>query len=310
MSEKDLEDIEKELSSVPSALKPNSNQDQLDFDIFKEEVEEENQQESAQENNLDKKQMLKDSVPSVKEFIKNIKEKVALAQKSKKEELDETAGLDLSAPRKPFFSGEKAANSEPKSLFEQTLRPLSSSEITLLKAEVSADETVFSTMNFNYRSVKVRQQIGLIIALVMVFSFYAAQGLSYFTETLLDLAVPSWTPEIITSDHVLFGLQLPSSVPEMITGEQAQAILFIIGALLPLAAIFIIATSIRNLITGLVDFRSTKAWVTIQSILIGVLGIVLAFACFISLWDREILTGLTYTLIYFILSFINDQIRN
>jgi hypothetical protein len=295
VSEKDLEDIEQELSEVPNSLKPNFSQSELDFDILEEDYQEGAPQEEA--GDFDKKQMIKDSGPSEKGFVQNLKEKIALAKKSRKEELDETAGLDLSVPKKPFFGrNEDASPMESKSLFEQTLRPLSSSEITLLKAEIAADETVFSSISFNYRSAKVRQQIGFILALTLVAGFYMAQGINYFTDTLLDLPVPSWTPVDI------YGFQF-------LTGDQTQAILFVIGALLPLAAIFIIAESIRNLITGLVDFRSSRARFAMQSILIGVLGIVLAFACFISLWDREIITGLVYTLIYFILSFVNDQIR-
>lgn len=201
-------------------------------------------------------------------FMGSIREKVALARQSKQAELDKTAGLNFNIKTKLS----KQTESEPKGIFEQALTPLSSAEISILQAEISADETIFRKIETGKTASHIRQQIGFLVGIAFVVLFYLAQGVHYFDSTLLDLKQPDWTPEILS-------------------GEPMAAIMFAIGMVLPVMTIFVIANGVRLLISGIVNLE-------IDKIAYGLISLALAMVCLFMLWGGDVIGAVIISLIY------------
>lgn len=169
-----------------------------------------------------------------------------LSRLRRPEDVAESIGADLGpVPNNPLqrvwgrARGKQMASApvemDPPSEFAKLLTPLSGSEVALLEKEVQADEVIFVRMERVRADASLRQNLGLLIGILVVALFLLSAGESYLVDVLPSASIPSWVPD--------------SDIAQQIAGGT----LFALGLILPFVLVYVFAEAARLLLWAIGD---------------------------------------------------------
>lgn len=166
--------------------------------------------------------------------------------------------------------------------FVRLTTPLSGPELRNLQEEVRRDNILFDQIERDERRAVRRRVIATGISLIVLSLFLAAVGLDYLTHDLVELSRPAF-------------------LVDRIGNENAGAVMFVLGLLAPLAALFVVADAISYILRGLADREAPDT-------LLGIAAGVLATCLYAFLYATQPLGALALAAVWIVVRGIAEAV--
>lgn len=185
------------------------------------------------------------------------------------------AGLDTSPPDR------STQLMDPDDPFLKMLKPLAASEITMLAADVSNDDTVFHQLERARTSQFRRYSLASALGALCVVLFALSVGVEYITDTLMHPVIPTFM--------------------ENLPVEPVEAALFAFGVAAPILCGFVIADGMKSLLNLVSTYKVAEILVCVPAAFISLI----VFAC---LRSGEIVSALGFLALYWAIAKIVKKI--